>query len=731
MSNLYENIDGEDLDFPLLFLYNHPENDLAPNDQATEGCGNTTTNQTSFYGEESQISNDPLKYDQSDLTQSLDHSHFLASLPVALQGNSPRIEITCPDLHHPDHVLTNPVNINRPMLTVPRYDMAYRETHCLSPASSTSSTSWHSDGCSPGTYSPCISPGAAEGGLSGVNEADLCPMIQAIHASGSPNTSPRTSITEDTAFDRRSSSPRPRSASPQGKRTYVQSQSHKNGQEEPVEFYKLPNIVDSMNNFTTVTKPIPTKIVRSNLDFSLYPESQGYLYPSMLEVKKETDVDPYIYRRLPGNWSSPALPGVCSIPVTALPLDWTLPSCKVPYELSIELQPRQHHRAHYETEGSRGAIKASGGGHPIVQLRGYTGTDPLVLQVFIGTADDRNLRPHSFYQVHRITGKSVTTNSHERILDGTKILEVPLEPKDNMRALVDCAGILKLRNADIEMKKRETDVGRKNTRVRLVFRVHIPQPGGQWLSLQRSPHEQPSVEFQDLDHCSVLGGAQMILRGQNFTSESRVIFFEKTHVDLKLWEAEAKVHRDKSTPSLLFLEIPPYRDPNIYRPVRVSFHVLNGKKKCSQDQHFTYTQLAVPQIKMEPAEETQCAVHGCCAPSIQGLSPPSRNLTRDYVMHPAPLYQFGAFPGISHHASGILSSSQASYIGLAPENPYKGHPLSMQASLFPTLDVSELCSSRSEEVPKIPGTSSVQSNANQASISLKQENLDQAFLDEG
>lgn len=49
---------------------------------------------------------------------------------------------------------------------------------------------------------------------------------------------------------------------------------------------------------------------------------------------------------------------------------------------------------------------------------------------------------------------------------------------------IDCVGILKLRNADIELRNGETDIGRKNTRVRLVFRVHIPQPGGQLLSLQ-------------------------------------------------------------------------------------------------------------------------------------------------------------------------------------------------------------------------------------------------------
>lgn len=49
---------------------------------------------------------------------------------------------------------------------------------------------------------------------------------------------------------------------------------------------------------------------------------------------------------------------------------------------------------------------------------------------------------------------------------------------------IDCVGILKLRNADIELRNGETDIGRKNTRVRLVFRVHIPQPGGHFQSLQ-------------------------------------------------------------------------------------------------------------------------------------------------------------------------------------------------------------------------------------------------------
>ncbi|CAJ0957185.1 unnamed protein product [Ranitomeya imitator] len=54
------------------------------------------------------------------------------------------------------------------------------------------------------------------------------------------------------------------------------------------------------------------------------------------------------------------------------PLDWPLPFQYEGLELRIEVQPRTHHRAHYETEGSRGAVKASPGGHPIVKSRAAT-----------------------------------------------------------------------------------------------------------------------------------------------------------------------------------------------------------------------------------------------------------------------------------------------------------------------------------------------------------------------
>lgn len=80
------------------------------------------------------------------------------------------------------------------------------------------------------------------------------------------------------------------------------------------------------------------------------------------------------------------------------------------------------------------------------QLHGYRGKDPLGLQIFIGTADERILKPHAFYQVHRITGKTVTTTSYEKIINGTKVLEIPLEPKNNMKAMCEsiCVNIFQI-----------------------------------------------------------------------------------------------------------------------------------------------------------------------------------------------------------------------------------------------------------------------------------------------
>lgn len=76
------------------------------------------------------------------------------------------------------------------------------------------------------------------------------------------------------------------------------------------------------------------------------------------QVRVGSSVLVYLHLKLLCSFCSPSLPA----------LDWQLPSHSGPYELRIEVQPKSHHRAHYETEGSRGAVKASAGGHPVVQV---------------------------------------------------------------------------------------------------------------------------------------------------------------------------------------------------------------------------------------------------------------------------------------------------------------------------------------------------------------------------
>uniref|UniRef100_UPI00398EDF01 nuclear factor of activated T-cells, cytoplasmic 3 isoform X2 n=1 Tax=Pristiophorus japonicus TaxID=55135 RepID=UPI00398EDF01 len=287
----------------------------------------------------------------------------------------------------------------------------------------------------------------------------------------------------------------------------------------------------------------------------LTSEDQGSLSPSVESpgddlsgsphpLKKDLSSEQFLSVPSHFTWNKPKPGGHTPIfRTSSLPsLDWPLPSQYMQYDLKIEMQPKTHHRAHYETEGSRGAVKASSGGHPVVKLQGYN-EKPINLQMFIGTADDRYLRPHAFYQVHRITGKTVATASQEIVVTSTKVLEIPLLPENNMTASIDCAGILKLRNSDIELRKGETDIGRKNTRVRLVFRVHIPQPNGKVVSLQaasipvecsqRSAQELPQIEKYSINSCSVNGGEEMIVNGFNFLPESKIVFLEKGPVLIK------------------------------------------------------------------------------------------------------------------------------------------------------------------------------------------------------
>lgn len=117
----------------------------------------------------------------------------------------------------------------------------------------------------------------------------------------------------------------------------------------------------------------------------------------------------------------------------------------------------QKNRARYLTEGSRGSIKDQDGlGHPVVRLFGYN-ESPIRLQCFIG--HDKNMGvPHLFYQASKITGKNSTRCSTCKI-DGTTVINMELLPEYDMQAVIDCIGILKERNVDVEQKVSKMKTG--------------------------------------------------------------------------------------------------------------------------------------------------------------------------------------------------------------------------------------------------------------------------------
>ncbi|OCT84238.1 nuclear factor of activated T-cells, cytoplasmic 3 isoform X1 [Xenopus laevis] len=385
------------------------------------------------------------------------------------------------------------------------------------------------------------------------------------------------------------------------------------------------------------------------------------------------------------------------------PLDSALPGRYGQYELKVELQPKTHHRAHYETEGSRGAVKAVTGGHPIVKLIGYT-EKPVNLQMFIGTADDRYVRPHAFYQIHRITGKTVATASQEIVITNTKVLEIPLLPENNMTASIDCAGILKLRNSDIELRKGETDIGRKNTRVRLVFRVHIPQTGGKVLSLQtasipiecsqRSAQELPQVEKYSINSCSVNGGLELVITGSNFMPDSKVIFLEKGLDGCTHWEAEGKIVLKKCQMNSIVVEIPAYQNKSITADVQVQFYVCNGKRKRSQSQRLNYTPVLLKHENLEDADlQEATAVSVAKGRSISDLRTIHTNLIFQDQISICKTLKSPSPPGVGcpnqstftsslkHEVPHILEPCTSSSPCTADSETMENYPVSIYSSL--------------------------------------------------
>ncbi|XP_061101901.1 nuclear factor of activated T-cells, cytoplasmic 3-like isoform X2 [Conger conger] len=608
-------------------------------------------------------------------------------------------------------------------------DVAYRDASLSpSPCSSLSSRSWFSDASSCGSFSPAFDDVETE-----LNEAAArftlgSPLASPADEPWPPQPglpplrppallhSPRASVTDENWLSPRPPSrPSSRPASPCGKRRHSSAELCHPGPASP-RLSPAPTpgasprgsvTEDSWAGYPSVAGPPPFHCCSSELDVPSKtrktsparpalcskadpaPEDPGSGSPSRETPAEDPhgpkkDGPPEQFLSVPSHlpWSKPK-PGhtpifrASSLP----PLDWPLPSQFGQYELQVEVHPKAHHRAHYETEGSRGAVKAASGGHPVVKLIGYN-EKPVNLQMFIGTADDRYLRPHAFYQVHRITGKTVATPSQEIIITSTKVLEIPLLPENNMSASIDCAGILKLRNSDIELRKGETDIGRKNTRVRAVFRVHVPQPGGKVLSLQaasipvecsqRSAQELPQVDRCSLTSGSVNGGEDMVITGSNFFPESRVVFLEKAPDGRAQWEADAKVTGEKSKGASIVAEVPPYHNKSVTSAIQVQFYVCNGKRKRSQSQRFTYLPVLVKQEQRDEQDVGPAPSMGP-APSVappRPLAPPLGQPGLQLLRTQLPP------PAVGPVQDSLLASSSSSSSSFQHLPPLQGSSLS-------------------------------------------------------
>ncbi|MXQ83483.1 hypothetical protein E5288_WYG014537 [Bos mutus] len=262
-------------------------------------------------------------------------------------------------------------------------------------------------------------------------------------------------------------------------------------------------------------------------------------------------------------------------------------------ELKIVVQPETQHRARYLTEGSRGSVKdRTQQGFPTVKLEGHN--EPVVLQVFVGN-DSGRVKPHGFYQACRVTGRN-TTPCKEVDIEGTTVIEVGLDPSNNMTLAVDCVGILKLRNADVEARIGIAGSKKKSTRARLVFRVNITRKDGSTLTLQTpsspilctQPAGVPEILKKSLHSCSVKGEEEVFLIGKNFLKGTKVIFQENVS-DENSWKSEAEIDMELFHQNHLIVKVPPYHDQHITLPVAVGIYVVTNAGRSHDVQPFTYT----------------------------------------------------------------------------------------------------------------------------------------------
>lgn len=272
--------------------------------------------------------------------------------------------------------------------------------------------------------------------------------------------------------------------------------------------------------------------------------------------------------------------------------------CRVPgYELQIQDQPEEQHRARYLTEGSRGAVKnKAGDGHAVVKLIGKV--ESALLWVFVGN-DTGRVKPHGFYQACKVCGKN-STPCRERDIEGTTVIEMNMKSATDMSVSVDNVGILKLRNADVEQRIGLAKAKKKSTRARLIFRVMFQKVDGNMQTLQISsnsilctqPIGQPEICKISCRESSVEGGGELFIIGKNFMKGTKVFFQEREDDDEEgeiTWQKEADVDKDYFQQTHLVCTIPPYHNLEIVKPKRIQL-VVHCAGKASDPVQFMYTQ---------------------------------------------------------------------------------------------------------------------------------------------
>ncbi|XP_041123371.1 nuclear factor of activated T-cells 5-like isoform X2 [Polyodon spathula] len=325
--------------------------------------------------------------------------------------------------------------------------------------------------------------------------------------------------------------------------------------------------------------------------------------------------------------------GSQSLAQKAVTLSGQYPSKSEGKELKIVVQPETQHRARYLTEGSRGSVKdRTQQGFPTVKLEGISET--VVLQIFVGS-DSGRVKPHGFYQACRVTGRN-TTPCKEIDIEGTTVIEVCLEPANNMTLAVDCVGILKLRNADVEARIGVAGSKKKSTRARLVFRVSISRPDGSILTLQTpsspilctQPAGAPEILKKSLHSCSVMGGEEVFLIGKNFLKGTKVIFQENVSDD-NSWKGEAEIDMELFHQNHLIVKVPPYHNPKISSPVCVGIYVVTNAGRSHEVQPFTYTPEPANTVEVNVKKEVPSHAQSCSfEESAKGMKTPSCTLDK-------------------------------------------------------------------------------------------------------